>query len=588
VADFSQSFILLKKYGFLGVCLLTLCSVIIASCKKSATEQPPVVVPVQRIDLKKDTINIMIGSQSKIGYSIYPANATDTALIFNSANTSIATVQTGGLITGVKLGITQITISSSATGVTATCIVNVTSVQATSLQLSKSALTMIVGQKDTLLATFLPANAGSETLSWKSSNTAVATIDNDGVVTSIAVGNSTINVTTTDGKLTAQCAITVAPVLITSISLNTPTLTLAVGNVDTLKVVVAPSNATPQTFVWNTSSSAVATVTASGVVTAKAAGTATITVKTSDGKFTATCTVTVANPITSISLNKGSLTLAAGAQYTLIASTAPSNAVPQTLVWSSSNSAVASVGNTGLVTAKITGTATVTVKTADGTVGQNCMVTVIANQPLTGEALAAQLITNATYPATYGVLAQLTSTLHTFGTEVLYPEDTTVTASSPSGVIPSFNYSSNWRDSMTRIEQGTPPTAVGLRASYNFKGTGSYNDGSTFSSNYSDAGIFIISYVYSNLPFSITYTRSETVVAETGAKNTFTDKITWNSTNLLVNNQTHIIMSGTATVGIQITASGQVSSYNGTITFSGGTTQATLMLNSGISYPLQW
>jgi hypothetical protein len=240
--------------------------------------------------------------------------------------------------------------------------------------------------------------------------------------------------------------------------------------------------------------------------------------------------------------------------------------------------------NSGVAT-NFTNPVQYTVTAADGST--QVYTVSISQQPPSGEAIAAQLIANATYPSTYGVIAQINSTVHTFQTAWKYPNDTTVTAASANGIIPSFNYTSIWLDTLSRIEQGTPPTAVGLKGSYNFKGTGSYDDGSFFSSNYSDAGVFVIAYLYSNLPFNMTYTRSETIVSKTGAKNTFTDKFTWNSTNILVNNTTHIIMSGTATVGLQVTVSGQVSTYNGTITFSGNN-QASLVLNSGKSYPLAW
>lgn len=218
--------------------------------------------------------------------------------------------------------------------------------------------------------------------------------------------------------------------------------------------------------------------------------------------------------------------------------------------------------------------------------GSTQVYKVTISQPPAGEVIAAQLIANATYPSTYGVLGHLTGVLHAFGTEVIYPKDTIVTASSSGGVMPSFNYNSNWSDSSARVVP--PPAYEGFRDWYTFTGAGSYNDGNTFSSTYSDAGDYAITYNGSDLPFTITYSRSETVVAQTGAKNTFADKITWSSGNLLVNNKTHVIMSGTAAVSIQITINGQVSSYNGTITFPGGATQATLTFGSGTSYPLQW
>jgi hypothetical protein len=223
-----------------------------------------------------------------------------------------------------------------------------------------------------------------------------------------------------------------------------------------------------------------------------------------------------------------------------------------------------------------------TVTAADGSM--QVYKVIIAQAPPSGEGIAAQLIANATYPSTYGVIAQIYSAAHTFGTAWKYPNDTTVTAASANGVVPSFKYTSAWYNTQGEITSGD---TLGFRNTFNFKGTGNYNDGSFYSSNYTDTGAFVLTFLYSNLHFSTKYSRAETIVAATGAKNTFTDKFTWNSTNIVVNNTTHIIMSGTATVVLQITVSGQISTYNGTITFSGNN-QATLVLNSGKSYPLVW
>ena len=122
-----------------------------------------------------------------------------------------------------------------------------------------------------------------------------------------------------------------------------------------------------------------ATVSSSGVVTAKAAGTATITVTTNDGGKTATCSVTVKAatvPVTSVTLDKTSLTLTEGEAQTLTATVSPSNATNKSVSWSSSNTSVATVSSSGVVTAKAEGTATITVTTNDGGKTATCTVTV--------------------------------------------------------------------------------------------------------------------------------------------------------------------------------------------------------------------
>ena len=166
----------------------------------------------------------------------------------------------------------------------------------------------------------------------------------------------------------------------TSVALNKTTLTLDIGKTSNLRATVYPSNASNKKCTWSSSNTRVATVDSNGKVTAKQVGTATITVKTANGK-TASCNVTVqavqAVP-TSVSLNKTSLTLDVSKSYTLAKTVSPSNAVTS-YTWSSSNTSVATVDGNGKVTAKKAGTATITVKTANGKTA-SCNVTVQAVQ----------------------------------------------------------------------------------------------------------------------------------------------------------------------------------------------------------------
>ena len=159
----------------------------------------------------------------------------------------------------------------------------------------------------------------------------------------------------------------------TSVALNKTTLTLDTGKTANLKATVYPSNAANKKCTWSSSNTRVATVDGNGKVTAKQVGTATITVKTANGK-TASCNVTVQAVPTSVSLNKTSLTLDVSKSYTLAKTVSPSNAVTS-YTWSSSNTRVATVDSNGKVTAKKAGTATITVKTSNGKTA-TCKVTV--------------------------------------------------------------------------------------------------------------------------------------------------------------------------------------------------------------------
>jgi len=252
-------------------------------------------------------------------------------------------------------------------------------ISVTGVTLNKSTLALKVGSSELLTATITPSTATNQNVTWTSSNNAVATVSSSGNITAIAVGSAIISVTTTDGSKTASCSVSVsaATVSATGVILNKSTLSLPVGSNETLSATVSPSNATNANVSWSSSDATIATV-ANGKVTAVKAGTATITVKTEDGGYTATCAVTVTIPVTGVTLNKSTLALVAGSSATLATTITPEDATNKSVTWSSSDTSIATVSD-GKVTAVKAGTATITVTTTDGSKTATCTVTVVAN-----------------------------------------------------------------------------------------------------------------------------------------------------------------------------------------------------------------
>ena len=172
----------------------------------------------------------------------------------------------------------------------------------TGVSLSPSTLNLDVGASSTLTATITPDNATDKSVTWESSDTNIATVEN-GKVTAVAQGSTTITATAADGSgEKATCSVTVkeaANVPVTSVSLDKTTLELKEGETAQLTATVAPTDATNKNVTWASSNSAVATVDATGNVKAVGAGTATITVTAqSDNTKSATCAVTVEKPYT--------------------------------------------------------------------------------------------------------------------------------------------------------------------------------------------------------------------------------------------------------------------------------------------------
>ena len=246
---------------------------------------------------------------------------------------------------------------------------------------SPTSSSLKTGESKTLSATVAPSNATNNNVTWSSSNRDVATVSTSGLVTAKGAGNATITVTTADGGKTATCAVTVAAITVapTGVALSKTQLSLIEGSDETLIATVAPPDATNPAVTWTSSDNAVATV-ASGKVTAKGVGKATITVTTADGGKTATCAVTVAaNTVapTGVTVSPTSSSLKVGETKTLTATVAPPDATNPAVTWTSSDMDVATVAS-GKVTAKGVGKATITVTTAVGGKKATCAVTVAA------------------------------------------------------------------------------------------------------------------------------------------------------------------------------------------------------------------
>ena len=161
------------------------------------------------------------------------------------------------------------------------------------VMLDKSEITLLVNNSETLIATVVPTDATDKNVIWKSSDTSVATVSN-GVVNAIAPGIATITVETEDGGKRDTCILTVVEPIVSviNISLNKTSAVLILDDTETLIATVSPSNATNKNVIWTSSDRSVVTV-SNGVITAVGVGTATITVTTVDGGYTASCTVIV-------------------------------------------------------------------------------------------------------------------------------------------------------------------------------------------------------------------------------------------------------------------------------------------------------
>ncbi|MBR4885855.1 MAG: Ig-like domain-containing protein [Muribaculaceae bacterium] len=259
----------------------------------------------------------------------------------------------------------------------------------TSIVLNKTSASLKATETLTLVATVLPENATDKSVTWKSSNEAVATVDANGKVTAVAVGEATITATTADGSnLSASCKVTVTSTLATSITLDYTEYEIVEKSDFQLTATILPESTTNKGVVWSSSDMRIASVDENGLVRAYSVGEAVITATTIDGSnLSASCKVTVVSSLAqSITLDKTEVSLKATETATLVATVLPELTTDKSVEWSSSDKSVATIDANGLVTAIAVGEATITATTADGSnLSASCTVTVV---PTLAESIA--------------------------------------------------------------------------------------------------------------------------------------------------------------------------------------------------------
>lgn len=245
-------------------------------------------VKVTGLTLNKTNINLKVGETFKLKPTVTPDHATNPNVIFENSNPEFATVSNDGLITAIKAGKTVITVKTTdESNIQRKCTVTVSDNKSISITLEPKTIELYSGGKSRITATVTPDYAENKTLTWYSTNTDVATIDQNGNIVAIAPGETEIVAWTMDGgrKHTSnECIITVKP---RTITLNKTYINLYKGDTATISATITPNNTNNNmkkvTPIWTSSNPTVATIDSNGNITAKSIGTTEITVKGSDG-----------------------------------------------------------------------------------------------------------------------------------------------------------------------------------------------------------------------------------------------------------------------------------------------------------------
>ena len=336
-----------------------------------------------------NSIVLKDGIKYTIDYSIEPKDA-NVKLIWESSDTKVATVE-DGIIQTLAPGTTTITAKKAnkeaivyvtvvkGDSSTPDVIDDGKEIKAVSINMNQTELNMKVSQDYKLTAEVLPSNTTNKAVTYKSTNTEVATVDATGKVVAVAKGTATITATTANG-IVAEVKVTVDEEKakeIESITLSIKNVSLSPGNTIQLVETYSPSDAAVEKITWTSSDNNVATV-EDGLVTAMRNGTATITVS-SDSGVKATCNITVNSSVvtvTTVNINPSSVSIRVNGTTQLSAEFYPPYASNKTLTWRSSNKSIATVDGNGLVTGKKAGQATIFATSSNGVVG---VATVIVN-----------------------------------------------------------------------------------------------------------------------------------------------------------------------------------------------------------------
>ena len=312
---------------------------------------------VSKISLNSKTAIIKVGNTHKLTIAtIEPTNATCKKITWTSSNENAATVN-NGIVTGVAPGNAMIVASCDDVKASSNIIVepyetNIP-IKVTKITLNKTSMTLEVGKTDKLSVSKIePTGATCSTITWATSNKSVATVNN-GVVTGLSAGSVTITATCDGIKASANITIKKS-----ENKVETFTISMTSNTSQTL-------NAKSSVKEWKTNDANVVSVDEKGKVTAKVAGTATVTAFLTNGDQNIWVITVVRPKVTKITLNKTSATIDAGKTETLsVSKIEPTGSACSTITWSTSNKSVATVNN-GVVTGVASGTATITA-TCDG------------------------------------------------------------------------------------------------------------------------------------------------------------------------------------------------------------------------------
>ncbi len=349
---------------------------------------------VSRIDLSATSMELNVGQEAVLEAFVYPTTASQQTVSWESNKPEIVSVTEDGVVSANQLGapvvITAYIVDKDRT-VKATCIVTVV-VPLTSITVSPATNNLKKGDTVYLTTTVTPDNASTKSVVYGSTDSSVAVVDANGLVTAVGGGDCYITARSKGNRDMMTSSYIVVDESVEGMTLNKYTKTLSKGSQFLLVAKIKNKTATNKDIYWSSTDDSIATVNQNGVVTAKGYGSCYVTAHTMDGSnLTRSCKIIVRRYVSSIKLKPSKLYIKVKTKATIKATVSPSNASVKTLKWTSSNSKIASVTNKGVVTGKKIGNCKITCKATDGS-GVKKTIKVYVKKSLTRDMITANRI----------------------------------------------------------------------------------------------------------------------------------------------------------------------------------------------------
>jgi len=371
--------------------------------------------PVASVDVAPASASIAIGQTVQLTGT--PRDAHGTALAgrtvtWTSSNSSVASVNFMGLVSGATAGTATITATSEGQTGTSAITVTASTAPVASVTVTPASTSVSVGGVAQLTA--IPKDASGNPLvgrvvTWQSSSAGVATVNSTGLVTGVAQGSATVTATSEGQSGTSAITVTVTVTPVASVTVTPASASVLVGGTAQLTATPKDASGNPllgRVVTWQSSSAGIATVNSTGLVTGVAQGSATVTATSEGQSGTSAITVTVP-PVASVAVTPASANVFVGGTAQLTATPKDASGNPlagRVVTWQSGNTGIATVNSTGLVTGVAQGSATVTA-TSEGQSGTSAITVTTSTAPV-----ASVTVAPASTDVFVGAVAQLTAT----------------------------------------------------------------------------------------------------------------------------------------------------------------------------------